>query len=68
MPVEAYSLEWWLNWTIPVGVILIFCAMFFIKLKEPFFVVGGWIKNFFVWIWEMITGEATQTSEIVYER
>lgn len=62
----ASQLDIWLGRLIPIGIILLFAAIFYIKLKEPIQQIGRWIKGLFSAGAEAVSGEI-QERNIVYK-
>lgn len=50
-----------LNWAIPVLVILVFAAAVYVKVPEPFNMIGTWFKKVISFIGEKTSGDSYQT-------
>lgn len=65
-----FSFDSIMSWAIPLIIIFIFLAIFYVKLKIPMDTLFGWIKNFFSWMIdsssEAMVSTASKT-EITYE-
>lgn len=56
-----------LNWAVPLGVILIFFALMYTKMKEPLDTLFKWIKNAFSYVVDSLEGSGTVKKEIGYQ-
>lgn len=54
-----------LNWLVPIIIIILFIAMMYVKIPEPFNVVGRWIRKLFGYIGDK-TSEVGET-KLVYK-
>ena len=62
------QIEQWLNYLIPIAIILFFLFLFLSndKIRTAVAWVGDKLKQFGMWLREKMTGEVVETQQIVY--